>query len=594
MLNSTNQVSSFEIVAPAQTRRVGTVSGLHTIRPAEGEEPGLVRYDVEAAGPVVIEFWWPASEAVTVWQPVHTSARDLPPDWGSRSRRTVRSAKSAPVAALVDARDRSPLVVGLSSNVRGCDFALGVDEENGEYHIRIAVSDVESSTEVPCFTLRIDLRELHFAEALRAATADWADELGDKILPVPGLARQAMYSTWYSDHQQVSAETVEHPALTRVPYGCRAIIVDGGWQNSDLNGEYDNLVDGYYASCGDWEPDTDRFPDMTGHVQRVHDLGLQYVLWVAPPFVGDRSSVWGRFKNKTLGRSEGDRFAVLDPRYPEVREHIVEACIRPVRDWNVDGLKIDFIDQWARSADPAGLGTDCETVDEGVEKVLQAITDLMRQLRDEVLIEFRQDYVHPRLWQFGTFVRANDCPMDAIENRVRTIDARLLAGDRAVHSDMMMWHRDAPAEVVASHFINTLFAAPQVSIDFDTASAEQKRAVGFWLKFFRDHADVLLGGRLTPSRPDARYTQVRAENEYEKVVAVYTDPVVHLQGVDRPVIVVNGSGQSRVLIEGAGPDPVNLVLYDCTGTEIRHDTMVRPDVWPINVPPSGLVRIERA
>jgi alpha-galactosidase len=576
-------VTTFEIRSPdGRTRRTGSIAGARSITEVPATEPGLLRYDVVTGDVVRVRWTWPAESAVTLWRAAQGSHRKLPTDWGSH--RDIRSVRSAPVAALVDAGDRSLLTISLSASVRGCDFAVGVNEEGAEQLVQLAIDDIEPIDGVRRFTLRIDLRDLHFAAALRDVTEDWTAELGERIAPVPELARQAMYSTWYSDHQHVSAESVERHARAGASYGCRAVIVDDGWQTDDTARGY--------AHCGDWEPTSRTFPDMADHVRRVHQLGLDYVLWIAPPLIGEHSKAWDRLKDRTLGYVDGLSASVLDPRYPEVRDHIVESCVRPVRDWGVDGLKLDFLDSWAWSSPPRAPDGDCSSVDEGVELILHAITAELRRLQPDLLIEFRQDYVNPRLWQFGTFLRAGDCAMDPVENRVRTIDSRLLAGDRAVHSDMLMWHPSASPETVAQQFIGAMFSTPQVSVELDALPVEQERVVRFWLEFLRDHADALLDGVLTPSRPDARYTQVRAVGS-KTVVAVFTNPVVRLSDSDRSVVLVNGGSEPRLLVEGAGPGPVDLVVSDCSGMEVSRSTTTPPQLWAIDVPVAGLARIER-
>ncbi|WP_328993433.1 alpha-galactosidase [Kribbella sp. NBC_01245] len=579
--------AGFEVRSPdGGTTRIAEVSAGVTVTELPEPAPGvqLIEFAIASprAEPARIRWTWPVEAAVTLWEATQASRRNLPTDWGSH--RDIRSVRSAPVASLVRADGLSPLTVSLSSSVRGCDFAVGVNEESAEQLVQLSVDDVEPVDGVYRFTLRIDLRGLHFAAALRGVTDAWAAELGDRIAPVPELARQTMYSTWYSDHQHVSAQSVERHAAAGAQFGCRAVIVDDGWQTQDTARGY--------AHCGDWEPTSSTFPDMAEHVRRVHAIGVDYVLWIAPPLIGRNSKAWERFEDRVLGYVDGLSASVLDPRYPEVREHIVECCVRPVRDWGVDGLKIDFIDTWAWPDPRPAPGADCETVDEGVELVLAAVTAELRRLRSDLLIEFRQDYVNPRLWKFGTFLRAGDCAMDPVENRVRTVDARLLAGDRAVHSDMLMWHPAAAPEAVAEQFIGALFSTAQVSVELDSLSPEHDRVVRFWLGFLHDHAETLLHGELVPVRPDARYTQVAAISRTETIVAVYSNPIVRLAASAEVVLLINGGNEPMILLDGAGAEPVELLVSDCSGTELSRTMVTPPEgLWAIDVPVGGVARI---
>ncbi|MFR7718112.1 MAG: hypothetical protein ACLU3N_05510 [Lachnospiraceae bacterium] len=73
---------------------------------------------------------------------------------------------------------------------------------------------------------------------------------------VPDATKKAMYSFWYSMHQNVTAKNVEE-SRRAAQLGLSAVIVDDGWQTEDNNRGY--------AYCGDWEPSGQKFltlPDM--------------------------------------------------------------------------------------------------------------------------------------------------------------------------------------------------------------------------------------------------------------------------------------------------------------------------------------------
>ena len=59
-------------------------------------------------------------------------------------------------------------------------------------------------------------------------------------------------------------------------------------------------------------------------------------------------------------------------------------------------------------------------------------------------------------------------------DRIRTIDVRLLAGNTAVHADMLMWNYAEPVETAALQLLNVLFSVPQVSVRLEAVPAEHR------------------------------------------------------------------------------------------------------------------------
>ena len=53
------------------------------------------------------------------------------------------------------------------------------------------------------------------------------------------------------------------------------------------------------------------------------------------------------FKDKSLRFTETGLAAyTLDPRYPEVRQYLIDTYVKALRDWELDGFKLDFIDRF--------------------------------------------------------------------------------------------------------------------------------------------------------------------------------------------------------------------------------------------------------
>jgi alpha-galactosidase len=193
---------------------------------------------------------------------------------------------------------------------------------------------------------------------------------------------------------------------------------------------------------------------------------------------------------------------------------------------------------------------------------------------------------------FANMLRASDCPNDALENRVRTLTLRLLAGTTAVHSDMLMWHPGDPVESAASQLLNVLFAVPQISVRLDRIPAEHLDMLRFWLGFWREQRDVLLDGRLRPLHPESNYPLVFAEQPDTLVAAVYGQQIVPLGPLPPTVFLVNAAAANRLVLELAEPVDRRLTVRDCRGHVVR-DEQVRYErgLHSLGVPRSGLAEL---
>jgi alpha-galactosidase len=493
--------------------------------------------------------WWPASEHVTV----------LGASWNRPVG--IDAVSGAPVGSLVDLDDDNVLTYALSIAGASIDVVAGLEEETNAYLVTLTVPERASEIASGSFQLRIDARQIHFAEVLSDVETWWQGQLADELLPVPAQAESPAYSTWYSMHQHVTPAAIRVQAEHAREMGCEVIIVDDGWQTINTGRGY-----GY---CGDWDPSS-VFADMRGHVRGIQRLGMKYMLWYAPPLLGKYSRAASTLAEYTLGWDEGLNAYILDPRFPQVRQHLAGTILGGIRDFGLDGVKLDFLDHFARFTARPREGADCETVGEGVERLLQAIIGEGRELRPDLLVEFRQPYIGPRMWQYGNLLRAADCPFDVGLNRVRTVDLRLLHGNRAVHSDMLMWNPDGSAEAAALQLVNVLFSVPQISVLIDRLPQNHRDMLAYWITFTQTHRDVLLHGVIRPRRPDLRYPLVDAERDGRRVSAVYSDMPVGTAASLREHVIVNGTQRPGLIVRTASAWESNVTIRDCYGNLVDH------------------------
>ncbi len=490
----------------------------------------------------------PCLGVTSLWSPRNDTRALVPQGYGPW---LVSDATSqAPVVAFLDRRGWVSVLVAASEVRHRVAIDAGVDDHTVASDLVVDVRfDLPSAEDTPVeVCLRLDRRSLPLAASLADVAKWWQGFVGRSPAIGGEAARRPVCSTWYSHYQTVDARTAEVQARHAAALGFGTLIVDDGWQTHDTGRDY--------SFCGDWEPEPLKFPDMRAHIDRVHAAGVRYMLWLAPPLLGRKSAAWEKFSQRTLTFNERLGAGILDLREPDVREYLTERCARPVVEWGADGLKLDFLDSvtWHSDAAPS-RDADCQTVAEGLVRLLDGIDREARGARPDLLVEFRQSYIGPALSPYGNLLRASDCPYDTIENHVRTLDLRLLARGRTPHSDPLVWHPDAEDSEVACQLMSAMFSVPQVSVRLDQLSDAHRSVLRTWLEFFGAWSDVLLDGQISASHPERRYPVVSAVLGERVAVGYYTDAVgvLEMPRDVNEVAIWNGGDGERVVIDLAEP-----------------------------------------
>ena len=547
----------------------------------------------EAAIPSELTLSWthPSIDIQNYWDP--SSGRnkglggDLSPPLSSKAT------LYAPVVALFNAKGRNRMTFALSDALHASQMMAGLREETAEFVCFVRLF-TEPSPPIQHYEviLRIDLRDMPYFETLEHVSKWWAGLSEYAPAPVPEPARLPMYSTWYSFHQQLDAGEIEKQCTLAKQLGCEAVIVDDGWQTT--NNERG------YAYCGDWEVSHERIPNMKEHVERVHRIGMKYILWYSVPFVGIHAKAWPVFKDKLLYIDEQLGAGTLDPRFPEVRDYLIGIYEKALVEWDLDGFKLDFVDNFdlpRGKEKELGGGRDYDSVQEAVDRLLTDVMERLRAIKPDIMIEFRQRYIGPLMRKYGNMFRVADCPNNASQNRIGSMDIRLLCGETAAHSDMMMWNVNESVERAALQFVNSLFCVPQVSVLLDVLPEEHRRMIHFWLQFWRTNRDVLLDGKLQPHHPELLYPLLVARNEEKWLAAVYgscmTVPIP--SDVQNQIFLMNGTLDERLVIECCEDMGKRVVtITDCCGS-VRSESVLtlNQGFHVIAIPPAGVAFIKK-
>ncbi|WP_158279770.1 glycoside hydrolase family 36 protein [Coraliomargarita sinensis] len=507
-----------------------------------------------------------------------------------RARVRSRAVQHAPLLTYLNQGDRNRFTVALSDAMNPSLIRGVIREEDAFIYMDVTLFEKKTpATDRYELTLRFDTRPVMYETAIGDTAHWWASMDEHTPAPVPEMARVPVYSTWYSYHQKITADAIVEECRIGGELGLEGVIVDDGWQTLDGNRGY--------AYTGDWKPE--RIPEMKAFVDRVHALDQEFLLWYSVPMAGEKSEMIKDFRDKTLYFHEGFGAYVLDPRYPEVREYLIGVYEAAVRDWGIDGLKLDFIGMFSEKGAgdlTAEDGRDYASVDKAVDRLMTDVMARLRALNPEIGIEFRQPYNGPLMRKYGNMFRAVDCANVAPYNRRHIVDLRLIADTTSVHSDMIMWHPDEPVESAALQVLNILFSVPQISVRLADISPDHRKMLKFWLGYWTENKSILLDGDFRAVAPAQNYPMVMGRQDGKLIATIYQDMFVP-SGSDplSDIDIVNGKSTPGAVLrleQDFGMSEVT--IYDTLGKVLSRESLdLEAGAHAFDVSPSGLVEIRK-
>ena len=525
-----------------------------------------------------VEFQIPYIGAASLWNPQCGLQRNMLADWKlNRQTSKSRLASGIPVQSVIAHNGENVFTISVTDPKTPIEISCGVEEADKSCLCRVTFFPVPVG-QIKEYRSRIviDRRRQPFYSVIAETVA------GMRKAPqvIPDAARQPVYSTWYNFHQNIQDSVLLAECKRAYALGMRTIIVDDGWQTDNK--------DGGYLYCGEWRVCQSKIRDIRTFVEAIHRIGMKVMFWFSIPYVGKNTAIWQQFQGKYLD-NEGNKWNCLDPRYPDVREYLIGIYESAIKNWNIDGFKLDFIDSFEltdySNTDYAGM--DFPFLEDAIERLLEDITSRLRKVNPEVLLEFRQTYIGPIISQYGNMLRVNDCPLDATANRLGVLDLRLTSGKAAVHSDMITWHKKETDEGVASQLIAALFGVPQISVVLSELSDNHQRVLRFWLDFWQEHRQTLLEGKLKLYNPEVGYSMAEAQGEEERIYVCYSKNMVPYGRGE--TCIVNGTGENVIALIGSGT--FSYIIQDCRGEQLAAGVRTIKQVELFEVPRCGLLKI---
>ena len=585
-------IKNTTIISAEDIQIEGNTSNFDTAITTLSTKDDLVIFNIsinakEAQIPDPISLKWkiPNHNVKGVWQPTTDFNKRIQADWELKFMES-RVSIDAPVICLFGNDDTNTHTFACSNAINKLELNAQIREEDDCYYCFITLfTERHSPLKDFNIQLRVDSRNIHFSESLKDVSKWW--ETFDDLLPtnVPEIANAPLYSTWYNFHQNLDEDFLEQECKQANKLGYKAIIIDDGWQTNDGNRGYDYT--------GDWLPE--RITKTKEFVAKIHATGLKVGFWYSVPFCGKKSKAYKRYKGKFL--TENHRWApVFDPRYPEVRDYLINIYKSALIEWNLDGLKLDFIDDfkfYPETKKEITADMDYASVNEAVDRLLTDVITTLKDIKPDVFIEFRQKYTGPAMRKYGNMFRAFDCPGDATMNRIRIADIKMLAGNTAVHSDMITWHKDERLEVAALQLVNTLFGVPQLSILLKNTPKEFLNMIEFYTQYWNTNKKLITTGNFTPFKPLANYPVKQVVNSNKLLLGVFDDFVSQITSKTENIDILNGKLSNSIILQNKQDlGTYKGTIYNCEGIVVStKEYVLNKGIFEVKLPSCGLLSL---
>ncbi len=525
-----------------------------------------------------IVFYTELIDAAKTWTPIMTR-HDIRPEWAPIEC-TSALAKSMPLLGFVSENCRNRGLATLSDVKNRITLSVGVVEETCEAKWCLKLFE-RTFVPIDCYevTLRLDNRDIKFTDAVKDVSK-WWEALGYIPAVSPDAAFHATYSTWYNFHQRVTFDQVIAELKLAKDLGFKTVIVDDGWQCDDNSRGY--------TYTGDWKPAASKIGNVRDFCDKCHELGLKAMFWYTVPFVGKFANSYKRFKDKSLYAYE-EGWVVLDPRYKEVRDYLIELYASALKEYGLDGLKLDFIDCFTMRKETITKNDemDIPVLEDAVYKLMSDVYATLKSINPDVLIEFRQSYVGPMIRSFGNMLRVTDCPYSADTNIRAIAELRLTSGNTAIHSDMLMWHNNTPDTDAARQLLSTMFAVPQISVMLKNLSDGHASVVREFINYREENLELLMHGDFDCDFPSA-CSFMTAFNDKKQITVLYRGNLFVLENKNTDVFFAT-VGDNRVLDLAAFDCDFILTVKDCFGKQV--ETLTARGLTKIFVPECGRVEI---
>lgn len=332
---------------------------------------------------------------------------------------------------------------------------------------------------------------LYVKEQKEDGGISWIEQLSDfysirmeKEKTVYPYVKEGMLPLWCSWTDWFSNDVTEKVILDNVKagveLGIKNYIIDDGWFGPGLDNDYDVRL-----NIGDWKRDETKIKDLKVLSAEIHQAGGNGIIWCAPHAVGvdaecreERLPFLMRDKNGELIETN-NKFNVLCLRNPEAREIMADICADLITEYDTDGAKYDLYNCIPNiECCSCEHEHDTDSMIIGLERTMKRIWERVHEVKEDYIVELKQNYGGSKLATYGTMMRAGDTPYCPDGNYMRTAYVQAYT-PYAINDYQTISNSDTPLSNSRVIIKMISVGIPTYSMDITLLSDENKAVIKF-------------------------------------------------------------------------------------------------------------------
>ena len=433
----------------------------------------------------------------------------------------------------------------------------------------------------------VDFRNIHFSKAIYDASS-WflSDEFKQGVASVD-TTNVPVFSTWYPMHRNIPLENITNELDSLRTFNFKSVLVDDGWQT---------LVKMKIDTSYTYEEES--YKTMNLFKQKCIDMGLPLYLWYSIPFMGGNPVVLKKFEGKYIRYRAPRQMYVLDPRYPEVRKHLISTYANFLSEWQFDGYWFDFLKGFYPKEGAVieqDKGRDFVSIELAVDTLYAEMESRLKAIKPNIFMGQKLPIVGPNLVSYQNFLTG----FVGVENtqvvREKMVNNRLLYGKYTPFMEVVAINPREKCEDIARKLQSVLFGNPYLSFFMTTLPQESKQTIRFWLDYWKKNYKVIFEGNFEPMQVSRFYPIIKVENEKKEIYMIFEDYVINLPiNMDVPIDVINSKVTENVNFMLSKPGvQYNYEIFNCRGVSTEKGIIKSKNKNTVDfvVPSAGFIRI---